>query len=216
MQNKGKKFCQDIIITKCFLKSSACKSGGKKKQNLNCILLPAPLVSHQKANLSLLLFSHTRQSPQQKFPHTSNFDMLVLASLSDQQAENLCQLECQTLDLPMDRPFGSSTGFWIWSITMEISYYQCWVGGSKGCCTQSLGSDSFRVSFKNCLDDDDFRFKKLVWFSGGGKRDDPPVFEQVEWFSWGSHGNNIWFKGFMCNHYVTSACLCEKRLMNFF
>ncbi len=109
MQNKGKKFCQDIIITKCFLKSSACKSGGKKKQNLNCILLPAPLISHQKPNLSLL----TRLFPQQKFPHTSNFDMLVLASLSDQQAENLCQLECQTLDLPFDGPFHSSTGFWI-------------------------------------------------------------------------------------------------------
>jgi hypothetical protein len=39
--------------------------------------------------------------------------MLVLASLSDQQAENLCQLECQTLDLPFDGPFHSSTGFWI-------------------------------------------------------------------------------------------------------
>lgn len=121
----------------------------EKKQNLNCILLPAPLISHQKANLSLLLFSHTRLSPQQKFPHTSNFDMLVLASLSDQQPENLCQLECQTLDLPLDQPFHSSTVFWIWSITMEISYYRCWVG-SKGCCTRSLSSDSFRVSFKNC------------------------------------------------------------------
>ncbi len=94
--------------------------------------------------------------------------MLVLASLSGQQAENLCQLECQTLDLPLDGPFHSSTGFWIWSITMEISFYQCCVV-LKGCCTRSLSSDSFRVSFKNCPDDDDFRFKKLVWFSGGKK-----------------------------------------------
>lgn len=143
----------------------------KKKQNLNCILLPGPLISHQKANLSLLLFSHTRLSPQQKYHHTSNFHTLVLASLSDQQAGNLCQLECQSLDLPFDRPFHSSTGFWIWSITMEISYYQCWVV-LKGCCTRSLRSDSFRVSFKTCPDDDDdddFRFKKLVWFSGGKK-----------------------------------------------
>ncbi|CAK9264295.1 unnamed protein product, partial [Sphagnum jensenii] len=79
--------------------------------NLNCILLPAPLISHQKANLSLLLFSHTRLSPQQKFPHTSNFDMLVLAFLSDQQAENLCQLKCQTLDLPLDGHFILLLGF---------------------------------------------------------------------------------------------------------
>lgn len=108
----------------------------KKKQNLNCILLPAPLISHQKANLSLLLFSHTRLSPQQKFPHTSNFDMLVFASLSDQQPENLCQLKCQTLDLPLD-------GHFILLLGLDLKYYHGdkllpVLGGSKGCCTRSL------------------------------------------------------------------------------
>jgi hypothetical protein len=108
---QGKKGLSRYNNNQMLLEKLCLQKWRKRKQNLNCILLPAPLISHQRANLSLLLFSHTRLSPQQKFPHTSNFDMLVLASLSDQQAENLCQLKCQTLDLPLDGHFILRLGF---------------------------------------------------------------------------------------------------------
>ncbi len=143
-----------------------------RKKKTEFKLHPSACTSHISSEAQLIITSFltyeaiptTKISSYLKFWHAS-FSFFV-------RSASWKSLSTWMSDFRLAIRWAISFFYWV----LDLKYYHGdklppVLGGSKGCCTRSLSSDSFRISFKNCPDDDDddFRFKKFVWFSGGWK-----------------------------------------------